>query len=112
MSNISLYDLVHQESMLYHYTLFNLVYPVISIFWFITVADLRGMRGTRPQGVQILSISCRYLGKFSKIVCWRPLEGWRPHLREILDPPLHYYVIYEISAEFWYLDGKGSTNNA
>ena len=29
-----------------------------------------------------------FLGKFGKIVCWRPLESWRPHLGEILDPPL------------------------
>ena len=26
--------------------------------------------------------------KIGKIVCWRPLWGWRPHLGEILDPPL------------------------
>ena len=30
----------------------------------------------------------QFLGKFGKIVCWRPLEGWRPQLGEILDPPL------------------------
>ena len=26
-----------------------------------------------PPGVQILSISCSFLGKFGKIICWRPL---------------------------------------
>ena len=39
-------------------------------------------------GVQILSISCSFLGKFGKIICWRPPESWRLHLGEILDPPL------------------------
>ena len=29
----------------------------------------------------------QFLRKFSKIVCWRPLEGWHPHLGIILDPP-------------------------
>ena len=37
--------------------------------------------------VQILSIACSF-GKFSQIICWYPPEGWRPHLGEILDPPL------------------------
>ena len=31
----------------------------------------------------------QFLGRFGKIVCWRPREGWRPHVGEILDPPLH-----------------------
>ena len=26
--------------------------------------------------------------KIGKIICWLPLEGWHPHLGEILDPPL------------------------
>ena len=31
----------------------------------------------------------QFLGKFGKIVCWRPpLESWHPLLGEILDPPL------------------------
>ena len=30
----------------------------------------------------------QFLGKFGKIVCWCPLESWRPLLGEILDPPL------------------------
>ena len=30
----------------------------------------------------------QFWGKFGKIVCWRSLEGWHPHLGEILDPPL------------------------
>ena len=42
-----------------------------------------------PLGVQILSISCSFLGEFGKIVCSRP--PWRVHappLGEILDPSL------------------------
>ena len=50
------------------------------------MADLWGHEGRAP-GTQILSISCSFLGKFGQIVYWRPLEGWRPHLGEILDPP-------------------------
>ena len=30
----------------------------------------------------------QFWGKFGEIICWRPVEGWRPHLGEILDPPL------------------------
>ena len=30
----------------------------------------------------------QFLGTFGKIVCWHFLDGWRPHLGEILDPPL------------------------
>ena len=30
----------------------------------------------------------QFLGQFEEIVCWRPLEGWHPHLGEILYPPL------------------------
>ena len=30
----------------------------------------------------------QFLGKFGKIVCWRPLGSWRPLLGEILDPSL------------------------
>ena len=43
-----------------------------------TVADLRGGAGDAPPpppGVQILSISCSFLGNFGKIVCWRPPRG-------------------------------------
>ena len=55
------------------------------------VADLRGTRGTRtPLGVQIVSIPCNFLENFAKLyVGATPTpEGWRPHLGEILDPPL------------------------
>ena len=30
----------------------------------------------------------QFLGKFGKIICWHPPEGWRSHLGEILDPLL------------------------
>ena len=36
-----------------------------------SVADLRGARGTPPPGPN--SFNCmQFLGKFGKIVCWRP----------------------------------------
>ena len=31
----------------------------------------------------------QFFAKFGKIICWRPLEGWHPLLRRILDPPLY-----------------------
>ena len=55
----------------------------------------------------------QFWGKFGKIVCWRPLlEGWRPHLGEILDLPLFFHVIIIYKAErqnfpedyWWFLD--------
>ena len=51
------------------------------------------MRDARaPLRVQILSFNfMQFLWNFGKTVCWRPPpppEGWRPHLGEILDPPL------------------------
>ena len=45
----------------------------------LTLADLR-----HPNFVNCI----QFLGKFGKIMCWRPLEGWPPLLGEILDPPL------------------------
>ena len=51
----------------------------------------KGGRSRRapPPRPEIFSFSCSFWGKFGKIVCWRPLlEGWRPLLRGILDPPL------------------------
>ena len=46
-------------------------------------------RGAPPMGVQILSISCSFLGKFGKLVCWRPRRVGAPP-GEILDPPLEF----------------------
>ena len=48
-----------------------------------------------PIGVQILSISCSFLGKFGKIICWHSLEGWRPHIgkswiRHCIDSAVHH----------------------
>ena len=40
-----------------------------------------GGQGASP-GTQILSNFMQFLGKFGKIICWRPL------FEEILDPPL------------------------
>ena len=31
----------------------------------------------------------QFVGKFGKIVCLHPLEGWHPRLWEILDPELY-----------------------
>ena len=44
-----------------------------------TVGDLRGREGRPPtRGPNSFSFM-KFLGKFGKIVIWRP-EGWRPHL--------------------------------
>ena len=51
------------------------------------VADLHSNILTpRPNSFNFM----QFLGKFRKIVCWRPWEGWRPHLGEILDPSLQW----------------------
>ena len=57
------------------------------------VADLGGARDTCPLPVQILSISCsfwKFLAKLHVVATPPPRVG--PHLREILDPPLHAQV--------------------
>ena len=57
-----------------------------------SLADLGGREGRMPPlGVQILSISCSFRGKFG--VFTPPLEGSRPPLGKILDPPLNVTVI-------------------
>ena len=57
-----------------------------------TVADLGNARDA-PPGPNSFNFM-QFLGKFGKIVCWRPLEGWRPNLGEILDSPLdQVYII-------------------
>ena len=66
------------------------------------VADLGGgAPGARPPPtVQNFLDFMQFFGKFDKIVCWRPppLEGWRPLLQGILDPPLrtHGYLTCRI----------------
>ena len=46
---------------------------------------------TRAPRVQILLISCRFWGNLARSYVGGPtLEGWRLHLREILDPPLQF----------------------
>ena len=52
------------------------------------VADLRGYEGRAPRGLNSFNFM-QFLGKFCKIVCWRPPGSWRPHLEEILTPPLN-----------------------
>ena len=49
-------------------------------------ADLRGgLEG--PGGPNSFNFM-QFLGKYGKIVYWRPLGSWRPLLGEILDPAL------------------------
>ena len=71
-----------------------------TVFWRATpqsVADLRRggrARGTCPPPGGPNSFNfMQFLGKFAKIVCWRPPESWRPLLGEILDPPLPVVAI-------------------
>ena len=47
----------------------------------------KGEREGRPSGPNSFNFM-QFWGNFGKIVCWRPLEGWCPHLGEILDSPL------------------------
>ena len=56
------------------------------LIWTSSVADLEGPPPVRPK---IFAISCSFWENFGKIVGWCPLlEGWRPLLRGIMDPPL------------------------
>ena len=49
-----------------------------------------GAPGARPPPTDQNFLNfMQFFGKSDKFVCWCPLlEGWRPLLREILDPPL------------------------
>ena len=40
-----------------------------------------------PQGPNSFNFM-QFWAILAKIICWRPLEGWHPHLRKILDLPL------------------------
>ena len=51
------------------------------------VADLGGRPGAPPMIQNFLNFM-QFFAEIGKIICWRPLEGWRPLLRGILDPPL------------------------
>ena len=64
--------------------------PIFFIFMrFDPVADLRGGYDRRaPLRIQILSISCSFGENLAKSYAGAPPEGWRPHVGEILDPPL------------------------
>ena len=48
----------------------------------------RGAPGTcpLPAAQNVLNLM-QFFAKFGKIICWRPLEGWRPLLLGIQDPP-------------------------
>ena len=65
------------------------------------MADLRGARGTRaPPGGPNSFNFMQFLGKFGKIVCWRPPGG----VGEILDPPLlgvQINYMYIIEQNLW-----------
>ena len=51
------------------------------------VANLRGRFRAPPTAEHFPSFE-QFFRKFGQITCWRPLEGWHPLLRGILDPPL------------------------
>ena len=36
----------------------------------------------------------QFLGKYGKIICWRPLGSCRPLFGEILDPPLMWVNLF------------------
>ena len=76
----------------------NIMYSCMNVTDFISntlvrvyyaVADLHSkILDARPPGGPNSFNFMQFLGKFGKIVCWRPPESWRPLLGEILDPPL------------------------
>ena len=61
------------------------------IFHTYTLADLHSkILDARPQDFEILSISCSFWENLAKLCVHTPPLGSRPHLGEILDPPLLY----------------------
>ena len=57
-----------------------------SVFQKVHSGGSKGVRPRPPPGTKLFLISC----SFGKICMLAPsLEGWRPLLRGILDPPLH-----------------------
>ena len=42
------------------------------------VADPGGAPGASPYGPKCSQFHPVFLEHFGKIVCWRPLDGWRP----------------------------------
>ena len=73
-----------------------------------SVADLRwrGREG-RPSHGQNSFNFMQFLGKFAKIMCWRPLENWRSQLREILGPPMKVTknsFFYKICSSLYFND--------
>ena len=69
----------------------------------------RGAHPARPPPLRpkIFSISCSFLENLTKLYVGAPLEGWRPLLQGILDPPLapnvdpplHLLVICEVFSQ-------------
>ena len=56
------------------------------------MADLRGALPAPPSPQpKIFSISCSFSENLEKSYVGDPLEGWRPLLRGILDPPLYMF---------------------
>ena len=62
---------------------------VTTSLWFCSGRSKGDTRDVRPPPrVQILSISCSFWENLAKSYIGAPPESWRPHLGEILDPPL------------------------
>ena len=64
-------------------------------------------RATAPTAQNLLDFM-QFFGKFDKIICWRPLEGRRPLLQGILDPPLYRVMRCENSTLLAPPTGKGT----
>ena len=76
-------------------TVFNLWLQLLNQV-FLSVPDLWVCR-TAPLPLQseMFSISCSF-GKFGKIVCMRPLEGWRPSYAESWMRPCLSYLLLNL----------------
>ena len=61
-----------------HYCAFSCVWLSRRIRCDHSVVDLGGVRDTHTPGGPNSFNFMQFLGKFGKIVCWRPLEGWCP----------------------------------
>ena len=59
----------------------------MSTFYLFIDGSKGGVRDVHPPGLNSFNF-VQFVGEFGKIICWRPLNGWRPQLGKTLDLPV------------------------